>query len=651
MYVHYIFDITEQKRVEKKLRQSEEKYRKQFEEALDAIFLGDAETGIILDCNHAATKLVGRKKSEIVGKHQKILHPPEEVEGEFSRTFRQHLTDKEGKILETQILTKNGEIKDVAIKANTFKMGDKQIVQGIFRDITEYKKIERALKESEAKYKSIIEQAPDLIVTLDAKGIVLSCNPALESEIGYDQNKIIGKHFLGTLLLSGIDPVYAQKQFTTIIEGENPEPIEVNWFPKDGTPHISEIRVGLIRKEGKVAGFTAVARDITERQRLKKALQESEERFRQVAENSLEWIWEVDPDGLYTYASPAVEKLLGYEPNDIVGKKHFYDFFHPEHRENLKKSAFSVFEEKRSLKGFINPNVDKDGNLVWLSTSGVPMLDDKGNLLGYRGADIDVTDRKKAEEEVEKMVTDLSLVIEKLGVVGKASRHDARNKLSSITNNVYLAKQQLAKNSPALEYLDNVESATEQIENIFDFARTYETIGVEEKSYVNVEKSFNEAVKLTSALGDTKIVNVCHGLTVLADSQLRQLFYNLINNSLTHGEKVTKIKLHCKIEENELKLIYEDDGVGISKLEKEKIFMEGYGKGTGYGLYLIRKICESYSWTIQETGKLRNGAQFTITVPKLIKDEKPTYQIGKKKHKKLKRLKEESRPCRPLVRF
>jgi signal transduction histidine kinase len=78
---------------------------------------------------------------------------------------------------------------------------------------------------------------------------------------------------------------------------------------------------------------------------------------------------------------------------------------------------------------------------------------------------------------------------------------------------------------------------------------------------------------------------------------------------------------------NELKLIYEDNGVGLSNAEKDKIFEEGYGKGTGYGLYLIRKMCEVYGWTIQETGRQGKGAQFTITVPKMNREGKISYKI------------------------
>jgi signal transduction histidine kinase len=117
-------------------------------------------------------------------------------------------------------------------------------------------------------------------------------------------------------------------------------------------------------------------------------------------------------------------------------------------------------------------------------------------------------------------------------------------------------------------------------------------------------------------------------LTVLADSLLRQIFYNLIDNSLKYGERVKKIRVYYeRLGKKQLKLIYEDDGVGIPKNEKEMIFKEGYGKGTGYGLYLIRKICEVYGWTIKETGKHGKEAQFTMTLPKINKSGKINWKL------------------------
>jgi len=137
-------------------------------------------------------------------------------------------------------------------------------------------------------------------------------------------------------------------------------------------------------------------REIAGRKQAEEALREREKRFRDIAENAMEWIWEIDASGKYTYASPIVEELLGYKPEEVLGR-HFYDLFHPEDREELKKAAFEVFAQRGRFREFINRNVHKSGKTIWVSTGGVPILDEEGNLLGYRGADIDVTERKEAE--------------------------------------------------------------------------------------------------------------------------------------------------------------------------------------------------------------------------------------------------------------
>jgi signal transduction histidine kinase len=147
-------------------------------------------------------------------------------------------------------------------------------------------------------------------------------------------------------------------------------------------------------------------------------------------------------------------------------------------------------------------------------------------------------------------------------------------------------------------------------------------LGVETLSYIDVGKCVEEAVVLFSGLDGIRLVNECHDLTVLADSLLRQLVYNLMHNSVVHGERVDQISVYCKEGKDQLKLIYEDNGVGIPEVDKEKIFMEGYGKGTGYGLYLIKKTCEAYGWVIQETGVPGKGTQFTIHPKNKLHDQR-----------------------------
>jgi PAS domain S-box-containing protein len=138
-------EISIRKMTEVALRDSEDKWRRLFEEALDAIFVADNITGELIDCNYAATILTGRSKEELIGQHQCSLHPQIETGEQFSETFTKHRSAAEGKILEAQVITKDGIIKDVEIRASIINLGGRKVLQGAFRDISERKIAEKKL--------------------------------------------------------------------------------------------------------------------------------------------------------------------------------------------------------------------------------------------------------------------------------------------------------------------------------------------------------------------------------------------------------------------------------------------------------------------------------------------------------------------------
>ncbi len=174
-----------------------------------------------------------------------------------------------------------------------------------------------------------------------------------------------------------------------------------------------------------------------ERKGAEHALQESERRFKDISENANEWIWEVDPNGKYTYSGPIVERILGFKPEEVL-EKHFYDLYCPQEREKFKKVALEAFAKKQPFRNLENRSLHKNGKIIWLLTSGVPILDCKGNLLGYRGADIDITDRKRAEE------------------ILRISEERSRKLVESITDGVIIIDENfevLAMNPSALSIL------------------------------------------------------------------------------------------------------------------------------------------------------------------------------------------------------
>lgn len=134
--------------------------------------------------------------------------------------------------------------------------------------------------------------------------------------------------------------------------------------------------------------------------RLKK-MEENQKRLKDVLNDVLAWIWEIDADGKCTYSNSNVYEILGYKPQEIVGE-HFYYFFHHEDRQNLKKIVFEKFSKKMPFRKFVSKYLHKDGKTVWLLTNGNPMLDKKGNLVGYRGVNIDISEQQNAFEALQE---------------------------------------------------------------------------------------------------------------------------------------------------------------------------------------------------------------------------------------------------------
>jgi diguanylate cyclase (GGDEF)-like protein/PAS domain S-box-containing protein len=147
-----------------------------------------------------------------------------------------------------------------------------------------------------------------------------------------------------------------------------------------------------------------------QRQRAEEAVSQSDARFRDIAENVAEWVWEIDPEGKLTYSSPVVEQLVGYKPEEVLGK-HFSYLFIPDERQELKEQTFALFDAKQPFRDFIMRYLRKNGEIVWFSSSGVPRLDEQGNFLGYRGANIDITARRQAQEALENANIQLKALV------------------------------------------------------------------------------------------------------------------------------------------------------------------------------------------------------------------------------------------------
>ena len=873
-------DITERKKADEALRSSEDKHRKLFEGSLDAIFLADAETGILIDCNPAALELVEREKSEIVGKHQRVLHPQQEIEGDAARTFKQH--QSQDGVLETQVITKTGEIKDVSIKSSHVVVGGRKVLQGVFRDATERKKAEEKLKNLKAFDERIINSLGDALLVIDPDDyrIIAVNDPAIE------QSKLKKQDILGktcyelthhrptpcqppddicpiqrvlqtnkpvtvehthldennnkrivevsarpvknpegkTVIIHIAKDITERKQMETQIQQAekryhalfdqtplgvliiNPQtgvPVEfndeahnqlgysreefaklcvcdykANETPLETRDRIDKILSGGIfewetkhrAKNGEVrdvvitsqtielSGKTflhSIYRDVTEVKGVEAALMESESKYRMLVELAQEGVWAFDNDDCTVYVNSRMAQMLGYSESDMVGKNltlfvgdpdlaldnlqgcklghqrqcefelirkdgklinvnvaasSFQDdmgvcigtlalvsditerkkneealrvseqrwattlrsvgdgviatdllgqitFMNrvaedltgwslQEASKKLFRDVFKIVNDQTRLEvedpvarvlesGLIvdlannTALLQKDGSEIPIDDSAAPIKDQNGKITGVILVFRDRTERKKSEEKLRESSRRIELMVEKLRVVGGLSRHDVRNKLSSVTGYAYLLKKKHGDQADIVEGLGKMELAVKESMRIFEFAKMYEQLGAEELTYIDVEAKLNEACTLFSG-SLPKIINECQGLTVLADSFLRQLFYNFIDNTRKYGKKTTTIRVHYERSDQDcLKMVYEDDGVGVPLENKSHLFKEGFSTGgsTGFGLFLTKKMMDVYGWQIQENGDPGIGVKFVLTIPRINPNGKENFQI------------------------
>jgi len=606
------WDITERKQAEGELIRLSNAVKM----SIDSIVISDLH-GKIIDVNDATLRMYGtNNKGDLVGKSSFDLIAAEDREKALAGT-KEVLEKGYVKNREYNIITKDGGRVPVEMSVAIMKDKDGKSIGfvGINRDTTERKKAEKSLQESEEKYRLLIESSDAAITFFDRNGTYLFLNKIAAGWLDGKPEDYVGKTVYDAFPKDAAEMFV--ERFRRIMKSGVAETIEERVESLDlwTSSNLQPVR----DQNGNVIGVQIVTHDVTERRKAEEELRSSEDRLKVIFEFAPDAFYLNDLKGNFMDGNKAAEELTGYTRSELIGKS-FLKLKLLSRKQVMKAAKLLV---KNALGKSTGPDEfvlnRKDGTPVPVEIRTFPVkIKDQTLVLGIAR---DISERKRTEEALKTMN-------EKLRVVGKLTRHDVRNKLSAVTGNVFLAKRKLPRSHEALEYLSEIEPAIRQVEEIFDFARTYERLGIEGLAYINVEKTVKETVSLFSDLQGVKLVNDCRGLKVLADSLLRRLFYNLIDNSLKHGEKVSQIRVHYEeAGKDRLKLVYEDDGIGIPAAEKEKIFREGYGKGTGYGLYLIARMCEVYGWNIQETGKHGKGAQFTITMPRKSEGEKMLYKL------------------------
>jgi len=362
----------------------------------------------------------------------------------------------------------------------------------------------------------------------------------------------------------------------------------------------------------------------------------------------------MDPKGVYTYVTDSCEPVLGYTVFELVGKLSFLDLHPEETREDFAKLAFDVFSQKKSFADVLNPAVRKDGRIVWFSTNGSPILSANGDLLGYRGTDTDITEKKQAEDALIRLNKELeitSALAQELARKAEAANlikgeflanmsHEIRTPLNAVIGMNSLMLETSLDEDQREMLLTGQNSAKlllNLINDILDFSK------IEAGKLALVLDEFNlgdflsELRSVFSGQALEKGLGLefeCHATVptvIKADPiRLRQVLYNLIGNAIkfTHQGSVA-----IKVETVSQKLCFRviDSGIGISEEMQDRLFerfsqvdsssTRKYG-GTGLGLAIVKQLVQLMGGQVGVLSKLDSGSEFWFTIP-LVSESVP----------------------------
>jgi len=379
---------------------------------------------------------------------------------------------------------------------------------------------------------------------------------------------------------------------------------------------------------------------------LAEGFREEERKYREIFENSQAGIFTFDLKTQHIQEiNSRCAQILGYGQNDLINEE-LSRIFPDEEGRDLFVSRLHKNAEIGDVE-LIFRKREGEARQFLVSASLSP-----GNSVICSA--IDITERKlaelviqKAREDLERKVKErseeliraneglkaeilerkrfeatLQLANRKLNTLSSITRHDILNQITAIMMYVSLAEE-LVQDPTLLSYLKRIEQTTQMIQKQIRFARDYEELGVSSPRWHTIDTTISRAVS-GFELGNVRIEKDVEGLEVYADMLLEKVFFNIVDNALRHGQKITKIRFSLQETGDGITIFCEDNGVGVPQNMKEGIFKREFYRNTGYGLFLASEILGITGLTIRETGEPGLGARFEIQVPK------GTYRLSKK---------------------
>ncbi len=637
---------SERKFAEEALRESEEKYRSIFENAVEGIYRSSLD-GTYIDLNPAFARIFGydspeELKNAITDIDRQIYVDPEK------RDECNRIVQEQGEaIFEIQVYRKGGGTAWISNSVRAIRDSDGNVTrfEGVVEDITERKRMEEELRQSEEKYRSLATTA-DSMYLMDRDYRYLSMNDGYLSRFNLPLDKIIGRTY---------GEFHSQESTRTFVETvdhvfESGRPIQIEHrSDRDGRYFLrtfSPVR----SPDGKATtAVTVVSKDITARKQAEDALRESEEKYRTMADSLPQIIFETDLQDRFTFVNSAASVMTGYT-QEFLTELYAAQLIAPEDRKRARSNMERILAGEESA-GNEYTCLRKDGSRYPVSIHSSTITPDN-QIVGLRGFVVDITQRKQMEgrlRRAEKM--------EALGTLAGGVAHDLNNVLGVLVGYSELLLMEIPEEHPWREHVSQVmqssQRATAMIQDLLTMARrgvlVSEVVNLNEviTDYLETPefeklKSYHPSVVFKTELGKS-LLNI-NGSPVHLGKTIMNLVSNASEAISDQGEVTIRTEIryldkpirgYDEVKEGDyVVLTVSDNGMGISAKDIEKIFEPFYTKkvmgrsGTGLGLAVVWGTVKDHNGYIDVRSETGKGSTFIIYLPatreELTRDEEKT---------------------------
>jgi PAS domain S-box-containing protein len=487
------------------------------------------------------------------------------------------------------------------------------------------------------KLLAITNATQDAIIVIDNKGLIQFWNPAAKTILGYDETEALGQHLHKLLAPKEYHKAF-QENFPHFVKtGEGnavDKTLKLKAITKYGKEIFIELSLSSFQQDG-MWNAVGVLRDVTEKNRNEMLLIESEERFQQITNISDFVIWEVDAQGTYTYLSHAAKKVIGYDPNYLIGRIKYYDLAPQEIREKFKKESMNVFKEKRGFKNLINQLVCADGKIITVRTNGLPILGEKGELLGYRGIDEDITQQIQIETELIKSKEHAEESDRLKSAFLMNMSHEIRTPMNGIMGIIQLLQADHIQDDEKNQFMEILKKSGQRLlktlDDILEISKIESGALQSSIAEANMEELMKDCFDFNLPLAKEKGLDLIlnqytkdkQAIVSTDRSKIEKILCNLINNAVKFTDQ-GRIEFGNYVEGNRLIFFVKDTGIGIPETRQQQIFDRFVQaesaetrshEGSGLGLTICKAYAESLSGSLKFESQEGKGTSFFFEVP------------------------------------